>query len=239
MLSELSKDELFLIAMKLDCRSLLKFSMCNKRIYDKIYANESVWNGKLKEFPDYLNPKYINKIYYSLSFPDRWDHRQSQPLIPDYKDRNKREIYILLYRLTILKENLQSRNNIYDIYNSESFEYKNVFLKEFPKHIEILTNLKKIDLSYNQITHIPKEIGILNGLQELYLLNNKINDVPKELEKLIKLKYTSKNLLEYIPEKIKSLNQDEVKNNFLSGGIIDANLFIKCIQEPDLNRTYE
>ena len=91
MLSQLSKDELFLIAMKLDCPTLLKFCICNKKIYDKVYSNEDIWNDKLKEFPDYLNPKYTDKIYYSLSFPDLWDRRQTKPLIPDYKNRNKKK----------------------------------------------------------------------------------------------------------------------------------------------------
>ena len=219
MLTQLSKDELFLIAMKLDYPSLLKFSMCNKRIYDKIYANENVWNGKLKEFPDYLNPKYDEKIY-DINVPNVWRKRESPGLIPDYRNKNKREIYILLYRLTILKEVLKTKNNIYDFYNVQYFEFgwlrdDNVPIEEIFKHIEILINLKVLQFSDNDLTYIPKMIGKLVNLEKLYLDNNKITEIPKELKNLANLQYfyINNNLLEEIPDGFEHLKQFDMRGN--------------------------
>lgn len=52
LLSDLSKDELFSIAMKLDLQSLLKFSLVNKRINEKI---SNVWKHKIQKFSDHSN----------------------------------------------------------------------------------------------------------------------------------------------------------------------------------------
>ena len=57
----LNKDELFMIAMKLDFESLLKFSQCSKKVYD----NKDIWIRKLLDFSEYKYEKSLRESYFN------------------------------------------------------------------------------------------------------------------------------------------------------------------------------
>ncbi len=54
-------------------------------------------------------------------------------------------------------------------------------LVELLPEIWQLTNLKTLDLSWNNLTSLPPEIGQLTNLQELWLSNNPLESPPPEI----------------------------------------------------------
>lgn len=77
-------------------------------------------------------------------------------------------------------------------------------LNDFPHRlieaVPTLLNLRRLDLSNNNISEIPIEIGGFVELRELWLQNNPITTIPKEIEHLtnievIDLKYTKVSML--------------------------------------------
>ena len=48
-------------------------------------------------------------------------------------------------------------------------------------------DIKELDLSCNQLTHLPVEIGQLTQLTELYLSGNNITHIPVEIGQLTQL----------------------------------------------------
>ncbi len=179
-MERLCKDELYLIFMKLNVKDLLNLSLINKKFKEKI---ENQWLHRLiSDFPDYLNYDFGNK--------------------------NKKEIYILLYQLVILKEKLWLSSNIYELYNKESLLLSREQIKIIPRQIGILINLKNLDLSGNYIRDIPKEIGNLISLEFLDLNYNRIKDIPKEIGNLINLRELSLTLnnIEKLPIELSNLS---------------------------------
>ena len=196
-MDKLSKDEIFLIATKLDIYSLLNFSMINSNIYSKVSKDE-IWEYKLREFNNYLNLK-----------------------------EKKKDTYILLYRLTIFKKKLEIEENIYKIFKCITYGFnvteipreigilinlQGLYLPfnkihKVPKEIGNLIHLQELRLDNNNIKTIPKEIGNLLNLRKLLLNNNCIKIIPKEIGKLTKLEglNLSYNDIEKLPKEIGNL----------------------------------
>jgi len=89
-----------------------------------------------------------------------------------------------------------------DIYNNNLINIDNIF--------EL--NLKKIMLSYNQITTIPIQIKNFKNLRFLTINNNQIKKIPNEfclLENLSILNL-SHNKIKYLPSSFKKLNKLEI-----------------------------
>lgn len=78
MLSNLTKDELFLICNKLNLPNILNLSICNKKMYNDVCRSE-LWSYKLKNSPDY----------------EKLNHNK----------KSKKDIYKLLCQLKTLKTN--------------------------------------------------------------------------------------------------------------------------------------
>jgi len=57
-------------------------------------------------------------------------------------------------------------------------------LKEVPKEIGQLKNLRRLLADRNKIATLPKEIGDLESLEELVLNRNELTELPKEIGKL-------------------------------------------------------
>ena len=55
-MDKLNRDEIFLIATRLDIKNLIKLSSCNKYLRQNVMTDE-VWYYKLKEFSDYQGLK--------------------------------------------------------------------------------------------------------------------------------------------------------------------------------------
>ena len=87
---------------------------------------------------------------------------------------------------------------------SKKFEYLSLSwnqIKEIPKELGQLTNIKTLYLTDNQIKEIPSELGKLTNLQELSLNKNQIKEIPKELRQLTNLEwlYLTDNKIKEIP----------------------------------------
>ena len=132
------KDVLFRLAIEMALPELLNFCATSKKIDEKVCQRRDIWNYKLKnEFPSY----------------DGWLEKTTP-----------REVYTTLYGLTVLKEKLNIKETIKELYF-----------------------LQKLDLNYNQIEEIPKELGNLTNLQRLSLSDNQIKEIPKEVANLTNL----------------------------------------------------
>ena len=57
-----------------------------------------------------------------------------------------------------------------------------------PAEIAVLKNLRKLNLSYQELTSTPVELFQLKNLEELVLSSNKITTLPPEIKYLTKLK---------------------------------------------------
>ena len=90
-----------------------------------------------------------------------------------------------------------------------------VWLKQIPRYKDLtlneLKNLKRLDLSSNQLTSIPKELGALKNLKILYLSYNQLTSIPKELGELKNLEYLHLyyNKLTSIPKELGELKNLE------------------------------
>ena len=155
-----NRDELFKLALEFDLPTLLSFCASSKEINNKI-CNDDLWLRLLnRDFPDYNLLKY---------------------------EGSNKQKYILLTKLTRLKQKLNLEHNIYELYNLQELSLRNNRIKEIPKELGNLINLKELYLSYNQIEKIPKELGNLTNLLKLYTGNNQIKEIPKELGNLTNL----------------------------------------------------
>lgn len=98
-------------------------------------------------------------------------------------------------------------------------------LKEIPKEIGNLTNLKELFLGGNNLRGIPKEIGNLKKLEKLGLEHNNLTSIPKEIGNLKNLTqlFLQNNKLMSIPKEIgniKDLDLLNVSFNKLTGSSI-------------------
>lgn len=176
----LNQDELFLIAIQLDLPDLLNFCNVNSQTR-KLCNKDLIWNYKLnKNFPEYAN---------------------------SFNDMTKKKKYKLLYKLNILKNELNLGDNLVELYNSKELHLSYNKIRIIPKEIDQLKNLEILDLSNNEIKIIPGELGRLYNLKLLLLDNNKIESIPEEIGRLYNLQdlFLIGNQIKTIPKEIKDL----------------------------------
>ncbi len=131
-MEKLNKDELFALALHLDLPSLVNFCSSNKFIEKNLCLKDEIWIYKLrKDFPDFQK---IN-------------------------GKSFRDLYKLLYSLTNLKEKLERRENIYELYNLQELYLDNKRLTEIPKEIGDLINLRELDLHNNYLNKYLKRLA--------------------------------------------------------------------------------
>ncbi|EAL45976.1 leucine rich repeat / protein phosphatase 2C domain containing protein [Entamoeba histolytica HM-1:IMSS-B] len=93
-------------------------------------------------------------------------------------------------------------------------------LTEIPIFFTELTNLKKLDVSRNQIALIPQILTVLKDLQDLNISNNRITEIPLFIDSFEKLRQfdCSYNDLDHLP---KALVNMKIINFKLSGNKFD------------------
>tara|TARA_B110000977_G_scaffold78211_1_gene105269 strand:+ start:1145 stop:1642 length:498 start_codon:yes stop_codon:yes gene_type:complete len=100
-------------------------------------------------------------------------------------------------------------------------QLKRKSLTEFPKELDLFTNLKVLDLSKNKINFIPDSLAFLSSLQSLKLSRNNIEFIPKTiclLESLEKLDLWD-NYIETLPvelARLRNLKQLDIRGVALS-----------------------
>lgn len=165
------------------CQSNKKFQeICKKenfweRLYIKYYADTRLHETlEINEFTTFFE---LFKLAFSLD-----------NLIKAFKIKNTTDIVSLyLHRkLDLSAENVSNHN----------------LRTSIPYGIGYLTNLSKLNLSYNKINEISDRIGNLKNLKSLNLSNNKIKQLPLTIGDLINLEYLylSSNLIVLIPQEI-------------------------------------
>jgi hypothetical protein len=175
-MDKLNKDELFLIAIKLDLPDLLNFCSTCKRIESK-----EIWYYKLKkEFPDYekiIWYKSIRDIYETLYFIKTF----LQPKIKGdvYEIYSMKKINLSFEKLKELPKEIGNLTNLQILFLNYNY------LKEIPKEIGNLSNLQGLYLQSNKLKDL--QIGNLFKLQRLCLDANKLKEIPKEFDNLSKL----------------------------------------------------
>ena len=197
-MDKLNKDELFLIAMKLNLKSLIYFSSCSKRIQSKL---EIVWACKVREFvfqipSPSLRDEYIS-LYQLLQLKSKLNLLENIREIYEFdsiKIVNLRSIPKEIKCLSELEKLIWSQSNLQTVpkeigylINLKHLDLKNNLLKTLPKEIGNLINLELLDLQYNNLQEIPEEIGNLINLKKLYLFANRIKKIPKTFRRLINL----------------------------------------------------
>lgn len=91
-------------------------------------------------------------------------------------------------------------------------------IKEIPKEITRLTNLRHLNLRFNKIKTLPDEICALKELRSIQLWNNQIRELPKNIGQLSKLEVLEAygNTLKNLPDSVaqlKFLRELDIRNN--------------------------
>lgn len=94
-------------------------------------------------------------------------------------------------------------------------------LKEIPKEIGNLNNLKLLTIECPNLNELPKEIGNLNSLEKLEIKCSNLKELPKEIWNLSEFEVefdiknnNNKELLKYIVDSPNNENKDvELKIN--------------------------
>lgn len=86
----------------------------------------------------------------------------------------------------------------------DTLDLESRLVKHIPNEIELLTNLKILELQCTQLLSIPNEIGSLRMLHTLYLNNNQLQHIPRQIGLLTNLRKINlyHNQLQYITGKI-------------------------------------
>ena len=157
-MERLDRNELFLIALQLDVPEILGFCESSKRIDRLLCQQDPIWYAKLNtDYPNYLDFGLNNTPRYTYKF---------------------------LNGLHSLKQKLNLKGTLLEIYNLTSLDLSYQNLTKLPSEIGNLHSLTYLSLNNNKLTNIPSEIGNLHSLTELYLSDNNLTEVPSEIGNL-------------------------------------------------------
>jgi Leucine-rich repeat (LRR) protein len=192
-MNSLNNDELFTFAIHLELPELLKFCATSKKIDKTICRKDTIWNYKLdQEFPKWKAEKrFVNSV----------------------KGKSLKEIYTLLYRLTILKEKLNGiRLSIYELYTEKAINLTGQGFEELPTELGLLDNLEILIAERNRLKELPQEIWKLKNLRHLNVSHNKLENIPAEIQNLKNLRRlnVSYNPLTTLPKEIARLVSLEI-----------------------------
>ena len=188
-MENLPRDVLITLALELDFPSILAFCTTNKRINEKVCLNDKFWLTKLRR-------DYSKELPYFSTF-----------------NLSNIETYKLLSSLDKVKQAFKlEESSLEELYLGEYIYMWDKGINKIPKEIEVLTNLKELDLEKNNISEIPKEIGKLKNLKVLNLDSNNISKIPKEIGNLSNLTrlQLQGNWITKIPEELDKLPKLEL-----------------------------
>ena len=96
--------------------------------------------------------------------------------------------------------------------SQHDMDYSGRGIKEIPKEVFIMTELKQLDLSNNKLSVLPSEIKNLKTLTVLKLNGNEIYELPAAIQKLKFLKeiYLDRNIWQYRTQEVKNLTSARI-----------------------------
>ena len=126
-----------------------------------------------------------------------WRYKLQQDFSNDLENfvnisKTPKDLYILLWNLRDIKQQLNLKEDLFTIYK-----------------------LKKLNLSYKDLTKLPSNLHVLENLKELYVNNNELTKLP-ELPPSLLFLYAYNNELTELPSLPTSLQKLYVFNNKLS-----------------------
>ena len=158
-MEQLTSDPLFALAIHLDLPDLLTFCSSSSKINNIICKRESIWRYKLQQ-------NFSNDMtnFASLS-------------------KTPKELYILLWNLRDLKQELKLEQDLFAIYNLEGLDLSYENLTKLPASLHVLKSLQKLFVFNNKLTKLPSLPG---SLQTLNVSNNKLSkeEIKKQYPKL-------------------------------------------------------
>lgn len=103
---------------------------------------------------------------------------------------------------------------VYECRNLKKLNLSNNEIKEIPIELSMLKYLKNLDISNNKITQLYSKTFDLRNLTSLNLNNNKIRTLPKQIGNLPKLNtlLIAGNLLDKLPDEIENLTNLKALN---------------------------
>ncbi|NER33110.1 MAG: hypothetical protein F6J93_03360 [Oscillatoria sp. SIO1A7] len=135
-------------------------------------------------------------------------YREAEQRIEEARQTGATELYLAGMNLTELPEAIASLTQLKVL----NLSYNQ--LTEFPEAIASLTRLQELDLSENQLKELPEAIVNLTKLQQFDLYKNKLTEVPEALANLTQLQELSlsQNQLTEVPEALANLTQLQALN---------------------------
>ncbi|SIQ06665.1 leucine-rich repeat domain-containing protein [Chryseobacterium sp. RU33C] len=124
-------------------------------------------------------------------------------------------------RLTIVEPEKLGNIDWLKYKNLKYLSLKNLHLKEIPKEIGSLTNLKVLDLSGNDFEVLPPSFIKLNDLEELFLNDEKNIDLSKNVDLISKM--NNLKILHIENDKLKKLPNNFWKLNHLESIYLNGN----------------
>ncbi|MBS0604617.1 MAG: leucine-rich repeat domain-containing protein [Verrucomicrobia bacterium] len=158
--------------------------------YVEAESMDIFWSALLKQAPEWLSLK-MKEIQFSGNPLERLQQKR-----------------------TFLEENAIAFQNVVRL------DLQNVALKTLPKEIGLISNLRTLLLTGNQLTALPPEIAELKKLRVLNVSSNRLASLPDEigeLDALVYLQMNSNRLKEVPPEigKLKHLLELNLNDNQL------------------------
>lgn len=135
-------------------------------------------------------------------------------------EKTHKETVIKLTGLKRLKDKLGTKETLLELYENVEINLYSMHLEKVPKEINLLINLRKLYLCYNNLTTLSPEITKLINLQNLFVHNNQLKELPIGLSNLVNLKCLTlgNNKLIEIPEDIgllRNLERLDLEHNLL------------------------
>ena len=217
-MDRLGKDVLFHIATMLDLDDLLSLCKSGKEMNKLICLEKFIWNHRLKyEFPDWeknINREKLDELLLLIKKDARFniliDSKQQfiGPFDSEDKSEFERNVYLLLVKLSKLKNEMGYQGSIYQLFEGRRLELSKIRMAKgvakIPPEIGLLTNLRVLIFEDSGLRKIPPEIGLLTNLLILSLRNNNIKSIPPEIGQLTDLRelYLDGNKIKTLPPEI-------------------------------------
>ena len=134
---------------------------------------------KLEEFWLTIKNKHIESLSFNYF---NWKYMKKNPgLFDSISNFQDPTVYLNLLRKSCLtyEEHLVIPESISLLSKLKKLNLSKNNIRKLPKSMFLLSNLKYLDLSYNKLSEIPAEITRLKFLTTLRIQNNQINNIPK------------------------------------------------------------